>query len=256
MALGEQIDSFTTLFFVVRHHRARWTTSARSARCRASAWRSTSTPTRRAARTTSPGSCPKQVKYPNVVLKYGMTDDQTLEKWIMKFLREGTRAQVEIGTKQNVGAGPAAALDAARRLPGQVDRADVLRQPEPGGDGDARDRPPRLRRELRWPPDVGQLAMAYLDIEGGTTLHCWFNPKEYSITKSSTFNAKAAAGKDMPPGAVRRRPARVPDGRPLLRRLQAGRSARATSMGVAGRADEAPAGQARHQRQEGAARPG
>lgn len=48
-------------------------------------------------------------------------------------------------------------------------------------------------------PDVGQLSMATLDIEGGAKLHCWFNPKEYTITKSSTFNAKAAAGKDMPP---------------------------------------------------------
>lgn len=49
------------------------------------------------------------------------------------------------------------------------------------------------------PPDIGPVSMAYLEIEDGTTLYCWFNPKEYSITKSSTFNAKAAAGKDMPP---------------------------------------------------------
>ena len=48
------------------------------------------------------------------------------------------------------------------------------------------------------PPDAGQLKMAYLKIEGGAELRCWFNPKEYSITKTSTFNAKAAAGKDFP----------------------------------------------------------
>jgi hypothetical protein len=47
-------------------------------------------------------------------------------------------------------------------------------------------------------PDAGKLEMAYLEIEGGTKLYCWFNPKEYSITKTSTFNAKATAGKDFP----------------------------------------------------------
>jgi hypothetical protein len=46
--------------------------------------------------------------------------------------------------------------------------------------------------------DDGKLEHAYLDIEGGTQLHCWFNPKEYSISKSSTFNPKAAPGKDFP----------------------------------------------------------
>jgi nucleoid-associated protein YgaU len=45
---------------------------------------------------------------------------------------------------------------------------------------------------------AGKLENALLQIEGGAKLHCWFNPKEYTITKTSTFNAKAAAGKDFP----------------------------------------------------------
>lgn len=46
---------------------------------------------------------PKAVKYPNVVLKYGMTNDDKLERWIMAFMRNRQRATVEISTKQNVG---------------------------------------------------------------------------------------------------------------------------------------------------------
>ena len=41
--------------------------------------------------------------------------------------------------------------------------------------------------------------MATLEIESGHELQCWFNPKEYTITKTSTFNAKAASGQDLPP---------------------------------------------------------
>ena len=47
---------------------------------------------------------PKQVKYPNIVLKYGMTDDRELEKWMMKYLQEGKRAELQIGVKLNAGA--------------------------------------------------------------------------------------------------------------------------------------------------------
>ena len=46
---------------------------------------------------------PKQMKWPNIVLKYGMTDDRTLEKWMMKYMSEGKRAELQIGTKLNAG---------------------------------------------------------------------------------------------------------------------------------------------------------
>jgi phage tail-like protein len=49
---------------------------------------------------------PKQVKYPNVVLKYGMTDNRVLEEWIGKFLATGERAQVEISTMSRFDAQP------------------------------------------------------------------------------------------------------------------------------------------------------
>jgi phage tail-like protein len=41
---------------------------------------------------------PKQVKYPNLTLKYGMTDDRTLENWITQFLTDGKRSQLTIST--------------------------------------------------------------------------------------------------------------------------------------------------------------
>jgi phage tail-like protein len=49
---------------------------------------------------------PKQVKYPNVVLKYGMTDDRVLEEWIGTFLTTGERAQVQISTLSSFDATP------------------------------------------------------------------------------------------------------------------------------------------------------
>jgi phage tail-like protein len=51
---------------------------------------------------------PKQVKYPNLVLKYGMTDDQRLEKWMAQFLATGKRAQVQISTLSSFDATPKA----------------------------------------------------------------------------------------------------------------------------------------------------
>jgi phage tail-like protein len=49
---------------------------------------------------------PKQVKHPNVVLKYGMTDDRVLEEWIATFLATGERAQVQISTLSSFDATP------------------------------------------------------------------------------------------------------------------------------------------------------
>ena len=45
---------------------------------------------------------------------------------------------------------------------------------------------------VKAPPDIGQLAFATLEIEDGPELACWFNPKEYTITKAST--AKVPTG--------------------------------------------------------------
>ena len=39
---------------------------------------------------------------------------------------------------------------------------------------------------------------ATLDIEGGASIKCWFNPTQYSITKTNTWTVKAAAGKGKP----------------------------------------------------------
>jgi nucleoid-associated protein YgaU len=39
---------------------------------------------------------------------------------------------------------------------------------------------------------------ATLDIEGGASIKCWFNPTQYSITKTNTWTVRAAAGKGKP----------------------------------------------------------
>ena len=105
MPLGEQIDSYTSLFFVVRISEGLDYLGTFSEVSGIGMELDVYTYEEGGANDFT-WKLPKQVKYPNVVLKYGMTDDQTLEKWIMKFLREGTRAQIEIGTKQHVGEDP------------------------------------------------------------------------------------------------------------------------------------------------------
>ena len=47
------------------------------------------------------------------------------------------------------------------------------------------------------PPLTG-LAPAKLDIEGQGEIPCWFNPKEYSITKQNSWEVKAVTGTNLP----------------------------------------------------------
>jgi len=42
-------------------------------------------------------------------------------------------------------------------------------------------------------------ARAYLKIEGGDKLDCWFNPTEYTVKKSSTWTPNPVTGNDQPP---------------------------------------------------------
>jgi hypothetical protein len=42
------------------------------------------------------------------------------------------------------------------------------------------------------------LARARLEIEGGATIPCWFNPKEYTISKSNEWTIKPVVGKPIP----------------------------------------------------------
>ncbi len=41
-------------------------------------------------------------------------------------------------------------------------------------------------------------ARAYLKVEDGTKLDCWFNPENYSISKTSTWESKSTPGQPMP----------------------------------------------------------
>jgi hypothetical protein len=44
------------------------------------------------------------------------------------------------------------------------------------------------------------LEKAYLEIEGGQRMKCWFNPKEYTITKSNKWTWKPVVGAGLPAG--------------------------------------------------------
>jgi hypothetical protein len=41
-------------------------------------------------------------------------------------------------------------------------------------------------------------ARAYLMVEGGDKLECWFNPENYSVTKTSTWESESTPGQPMP----------------------------------------------------------
>jgi hypothetical protein len=44
------------------------------------------------------------------------------------------------------------------------------------------------------------LAKAYLDVEGGgAPIECWFNPKEYTVSKQNSWKSEPVVGKDLPP---------------------------------------------------------
>lgn len=52
--------------------------------------------------------------------------------------------------------------------------------------------------EYRTPPGSG-FRKATLEIEGEEPLECWFNPTQYSIAKTNTWNAQPAVGGSVPP---------------------------------------------------------
>ena len=67
------------------------------------------------------------------------------------------------------------------------------------------------------PPGAASFVKAKLVIDGGTTLDCYFNPTEYSLTKSNEWKYKPVTGTSLHRAGVRRRPA-APDGaQPALR---------------------------------------
>jgi hypothetical protein len=47
-------------------------------------------------------------------------------------------------------------------------------------------------------PDRSGFQQASLEIEGGTTLECWFNPTQYSISKANEWTARPVVGSSLP----------------------------------------------------------
>src|SRR5207248_10695639 len=88
------------------------------------------------------------------------------------------------------------------RVPRQVDRPDAERRPGQRGDRAARDRPPRLPgRELRMAgTPVTSFKKAYIESALGDKVEAWFNPKEFSLTRTNKWTMKAVSGQAHPPG--------------------------------------------------------
>jgi hypothetical protein len=42
------------------------------------------------------------------------------------------------------------------------------------------------------------LAKAYLQVEGGTRIDCWFNPQQYTISKANKWNVEPVVGEGLP----------------------------------------------------------
>ena len=84
---------------------------------------------------------PTRMKYPNLVLKRGVTFEDALLKWLWKTQHETQRLAVTVslmGRRQ-----ARAHLVVRRRVPDQVDRAEPERELQPGRHRGARDRPRR-----------------------------------------------------------------------------------------------------------------
>jgi Contractile injection system tube protein/LysM domain len=59
--------------------------------------------------------------------------------------------------------------------------------------------PPTSARNDDGPPTARGFQHARLEVEGGSKIECWFNPKEYTVQKANTWTPKPANGQNVPP---------------------------------------------------------
>ena len=143
-------DPVGELRFQVADRRRRRSARSPSAPGSPSSTRSSST--RRAASNDFVHKFRGGLKYPNLVLKRGVTYEDALLKWF--FDRAGPRASAGTSRSTLLGADgkPVRTLGVRGRLPGQVDGPGVQRRVDERRDRDPRDRPPGLRSaELTMP---------------------------------------------------------------------------------------------------------
>ena len=158
---------------------------------------STSTSTTRAATTTSSTGCPARMRYPNLVLSRGLTNEEALLKWFWATHDPG-RAQGDHAHAE-LRRGQAALVDVRRRVPGQLvaDRRWTATRSSP--DRDARDRPLRTEDGLRCPSPRDSSARSSRST-GSDPIECAFNPQSYTVSKTNIWNFKPTTGVDLPDG--------------------------------------------------------
>ena len=100
-------------------------------------------------------------------------------------------------TLQDTDMKPVRDLELPQRLPGQVDGRRPQRRRHRDPDRVARDRPQRHDDDgdggmtYTPPPGAASFVKAKLMIDGGTTLDCYFNPTEYSLSKTQRVEVQA-----------------------------------------------------------------
>jgi len=98
MGVGVQIDSYSGLLFVVHLQAGDWEYAGTFSELSGLGAEVEVYTYEEGGANDFTWKLPKQVKYPNLVLKYGMTDNSTLEEWIARFLTDGKRGTVRIST--------------------------------------------------------------------------------------------------------------------------------------------------------------
>ena len=144
-----------------------------------------------------------RLKYPNLVLKRGVTHEDALLEWFFEASDRAERGAVTVTLLGPRRARTCRHWAFAGAFPVKWHGPDRERRLE------RRRRPRRSRSPTRASCREG-LTMAErsaqpdsqratLEIEGdGTPIECWFNPKEYSITKTNKWKVEPVVGTALP----------------------------------------------------------
>ena len=141
------------------------------------------------------------MKYPNLVLKRGVTYEDALLKWLWKTQREAQRIAVTVSLMGPDGQ-PVRSWSFADAFPIKWTGPNLNAAP-------TRSRPRRSRSSTpacrcRRGPDAMPMPEGYvkakLAIEGGETIQALFNPTEFTITKGNNWTFDPVKGTSLPKG--------------------------------------------------------
>ena len=130
---------------------------------------------------------PTRMKYPNLVLKRGVTYEDALLKWLWQTQRKAERVNVTVSLSAPT-ASPCARGSSTRRSrssgPGRTSTQAPTRSPPRRSRSSTR--ACRCRRGPSAMPMPDGYVKAKLAIDGGETIQALFNPTEFTITKGNT----------------------------------------------------------------------